>query len=463
MEEKLKRIMKYLILVATAGVCVGFLFYIVSMFFKMNGNDGKSETGFNISSVRFCSDKNCPDGNIDSQYLYDNLYFELEEVYYMVIDFSFTPLKDNDGSGKFYANTEVSSDYLIKADLEEANSATYNESYLGDVKKISVTYSIQDKAEVTREMRVVVRLVPRRRGVAVVKINLFGKELGSTGKYGVTKYLPIAATQGLAYEMAQDNSGYFVSGIGDVSDSEIIIPSSHLNSPVIGIKEAAFLDCKNITHIYVPQSVTKIGLGAFENCTNLKEIEIPFLGAEIINESDASSGSTPKHFGYIFGANNYGDNSKYVPETLKQVAITSGQNVGYRAFYQCANIKSIVLSDSIKSIGGNAFEGCNGIAEIFIPNNVKEIMSQAFYCCKGLQRVTISYGVVSLYGDIFDGCSNLKSVVFENADNWYVSNSFNLLLGNYTDFISVDCSNSYQNVKYFRDVYNDYYWMANTD
>lgn len=463
MKKALKGIAVLLLLGIIIPVGLGLFTLIRIKACEFTGDDGKSETGFDFFSVKFCSDKNCPNGNIDSQYLYDNLDFELGEVYYMVIDFTFTPLEDNDGFGKFYARTEVSSELLIKADLEEANSAVYDTSNADGVQNIAVTYSIQDKVDETRKMRVVIRLRPQTQGVAVAKINLFGKEAGSVGKYGATKYLPIAATQGLTFEIAEDNMGYIVSGIGGDSDKEIIIPSSHLNKPVIGVKESAFSECKNISLIYVPQSVTKIGFGAFENCTNLEKIVIPFIGAEITNDSDSASGSNPKHFGHIFGANDYRDNNKYVPETLKQVTITSGKYIGYRAFYQCSNIENIILSDSLENIGNCAFEECEGLIEIFIPNNVKKINNCAFKNCKSLQKVTMSYGVISLYGDIFDGCSSLASIVFENTDNWYVSNSFNLLVANYTDFLSVDCSDPYDNVRYFKSTYNDYYWMIKTD
>lgn len=41
-----------------------------------------------------------------------------------------------------------------------------------------------------------------------------------------------------------------------------------------GIGGYAFSECKNITTIYIPESVESIGNNAFEACTNLKEIQI---------------------------------------------------------------------------------------------------------------------------------------------------------------------------------------------
>ena len=87
--------------------------------------------------------------------------------------------------------------------------------------------------------------------------------------------------------------------------SDVTIPNS-----VKRIGELAFWGCSGLTNVVIPNSVTWIGGSAFRDCGNLMRIELPFIGSE--RDADEYT-----HFGYIFGANSYSDNSKYVPENLR--------------------------------------------------------------------------------------------------------------------------------------------------
>ena len=64
----------------------------------------------------------------------------------------------------------------------------------------------------------------------------------------------------------------FVSGIGSCVDTEIVIPSIHHGMNVTGIAYRAFSGNSNITSITIPNSVTVIGVEAFDSCDNLKTI-----------------------------------------------------------------------------------------------------------------------------------------------------------------------------------------------
>ncbi len=43
----------------------------------------------------------------------------------------------------------------------------------------------------------------------------------------------------------------------------------------VSIGNRAFLDCKSLKQIIIPESVKKIGKNAFENCSNLQQVTIP--------------------------------------------------------------------------------------------------------------------------------------------------------------------------------------------
>ena len=80
---------------------------------------------------------------------------------------------------------------------------------------------------------------------------------------------------GLLYETNLNNNTCVISGLGQCTDTEIIIPQTIDSFNVIGIKGSAFYGCSNITSISIPQCVVSIGEFAFYGCTNLASINIP--------------------------------------------------------------------------------------------------------------------------------------------------------------------------------------------
>ncbi len=89
--------------------------------------------------------------------------------------------------------------------------------------------------------------------------------------------------------------------------------------------------------------------------------------------------------------------------------------IGYFAFYDCSNLTSITLPNSVTSIGGSAFEGCTGLTSITIPNSVTSIGGSAFHGCTGLTSITIPNSVTSIGIQTFYGCSSLTTITIPNS------------------------------------------------
>ena len=239
------------------------------------------------------------------------------------------------------------------------------------------------------------------------------------------------ASKGLEYTLSSDGKYYILTSVGSCKDSTVILVELYNKIPVttIGenafsnytsikeisfpetittIDENAFSNCIGLTQITVPNTITKIGKAAFSGCDNLSSITLPFVGNE-------SGGKENTHFGYIFGADSYSQNNKYIPKNLKEVSIDGTKTISDFAFYGCSNLTKIELSSTVETIGNNAFDDCDGLKTFAIPEKVKEISYFAFSNCNNLENITLSNNLQSISPYAFWKCNKLNIINFGSS------------------------------------------------
>ncbi len=240
---------------------------------------------------------------------------------------------------------------------------------------------------------------------------------------------------------------------------------------VLKIGEFAF-EKTALNTVIVPNSVERIGRGAFWQCDKLAELTVPFIGERAADTFNV-------HFGYIFGANGYAQNT-YAPRSLEKVVVTGGTAVGLNAFMGCAYIKNIELPRTITtvdahafdntyiesasvpsaavtalpkasltdvtvicgSLGGKAFDGFTALKTACLRGDVQVIGNSAFAGCSALESVEFCDGVEEMLEYAFRNCVALKSIKLPDTVTSVASYAFagcksvtELTLGNGLEFI----------------------------
>ncbi len=226
------------------------------------------------------------------------------------------------------------------------------------------------------------------------------KEIGSYAFNGCTSITNIEIPGSI--ECIGQNAFSGCTGLTDVT----------LEDGITEIGNAAFYGCTGLTKLNIPESVESIGAAAFSRCINIEEMEIPGITINSL-----------------------------LPENLKKVTILN-RTVSSRAFYNCANISTIVIKDGVTGIDEYAFYGCTGITELEMPNSIKYIDNYAFSDCTELTDIVISDNVTRIGNYAFNNCIGLTDITIPNR----VTKIGNYAFCGCTGFTDIEIPNSVSNI-----------------
>lgn len=272
-----------------------------------------------------------------------------------------------------------------------------------------------------------------------------GIENANFRKEGKTYYYEIPAEQ-LSYRTTA--SGVEITGYtpseNDVHDY-VAVPAKINDLPVVKINDGVFENCaftgvmiqsgvqeigekafyasENLQRVVFPPTLVSIGRYAFRSCRALSDVQLPESLQVIENTAFARTALTqivlPKslssvvygfvdtpltdflvdsgntHFkavdGVLFSADgktliSYPDGRQHtdyvVPQGVEKIEAFS--------FCYAANLQSVTLPDSVRTIGRGAFQGCKALASVQIPDSVEIIKAEAFEDCPALKLVEVS-------------------------------------------------------------------------
>lgn len=172
----------------------------------------------------------------------------------------------------------------------------------------------------------------------------------------------------------------------------------------------------------ITYSVTSIGGDAFRYCSSLTSVTIPNSVMRI--GAGAFDGT-----GIYYDESNWDNNVLYIDNCLIKTYSISG---------------SYTIKENTRLIADYAFQGCRSLISITIPNSVMSIGKEAFSNCSSITSITIPSCVRSIGDCAFVGCFSFTSIVVENGNTAYDSReNCNAIIETATNTLIAGCQNTF--------------------
>jgi hypothetical protein len=223
-------------------------------------------------------------------------------------------------------------------------------------------------------------------------------------------------------------------------DSCASLTSLTIPDSVLKIGSSALQNCSGLTNVTIGKGVVSIGNNAFDSCSNMAEIEVD---PQNINYGSVDGVLVNKGLNQLIQCPGGKTGSYTIPNCVSNIGngvfndcihltgVTipgSAISIGDWAFSSCSGLDNVTIGKNVISIGSYAFESCSSLMSVIIPDNVTTIGYHAFDDCTSLTDVTIGSGLTKsslqiISGD-FSDCPNLTSIYLMGAENSVIAPYF---------------------------------------
>ncbi len=156
------------------------------------------------------------------------------------------------------------------------------------------------------------------------------------------------------------------------------------------IGESAFDNCTSLSEVKLSKNLRKLGFGAFAGCSAIKEIDLDVCGN--LEEFDKYVFSGCKSLENVFvpdSVTSIGVGSFHYCDKLKNVKLSTAITyVRSEMFENDPQLKTVYISKSVEGFGEEPFENCNALSDIYFGGTKAEW--DAFEDHGGLEEMTVT-------------------------------------------------------------------------
>lgn len=180
-------------------------------------------------------------------------------------------------------------------------------------------------------------------------------------------------------------------------DEEIVIPAFHKGKPVTEIEPLGFYRMLKLKTVVIPNTISKIGDGAFAHCSSLTDI--------CLEEGNS-------HYKVDGGCLIEIDTNEVISGTIYCSIPNYITRIGAHAF-SALNLSSIMIPNSIIEMGGAAFSGCKQLEKIIFEEGcqIEHISASLFSNCISLNDISLPNSILTIEEDAFGNCLEINSFV----------------------------------------------------